>query len=57
MCMLIISLMTVLIVVYGAVWSGSTLFAEEASESYQQTSKQTTFVVIGALWFNITKLN
>ena len=32
----------------GAVWSGSTLFVIEASYTFQQTRKQTTFVAIGA---------
>ena len=33
----------------GAVLSGSTLFSIEASYTFQQTRKQTTFVAIGAL--------
>ena len=33
----------------GAVLSGSTLFSIEASQTFQQTRKQTTFVAIGAL--------
>ena len=33
----------------GAVRSGSTLFDKEAAKTIQQTRKQTTFVVIGAL--------
>ena len=31
-----------------AVCSGSTLFAREASKTFQQTGKQTTFVATGA---------
>ena len=33
----------------GAVWSGSTLFAIEASSTVQQTRKKTTVVAIGTL--------
>ena len=33
----------------GAVWSGSTLFAEMAFKNHKQMTKQTTVVVIGAL--------
>ena len=33
----------------GAVWSGSTLFAEMTFKNHKQMTKQTTFVVIGSL--------
>ena len=36
----------------GAVCSGFTLFDQEASKTFQQMAKQTTFVGIGALWIN-----
>ena len=33
----------------------STLFAKETSKTFQQTTLQTTFVVLGALWVKIRR--
>ena len=38
----------------GAVLSGSILFSIDDSLTFQQTRKQATFVVIGALWVKIS---
>ena len=40
----------------GAVWSGSTLFAE-MTENHKQMAKQTTVVVIGSLRVKLSGLN
>ena len=40
----------------GAVWSGSTLFAEMTFKNHKQMTKQTTIVVIGSLRVSSNRL-
>ena len=38
----------------GAVWSGSTLFDQHASKTFQQRTKADDFAVIGAKYLGLT---